>query len=78
MLASLLSHHQLPDPETSLVFEKMVSSLPADFDYNAYPNVKLFIGHLILQSELKGDLLFDEMDALPGKISDKLARTEKE
>lgn len=74
LLSSPLSHHQLPDPEIGLLFEEMVSSLPLDFNYNTYPNVKLFIAHLILQSELKGDLLFEEMEALTHKLSQKLAK----
>ncbi len=60
------------------MFEKMVSFLPKDFNYQAYPNVNLFIGHLILQSELKADRLIQEVKALSEKIRDSLAATEKE
>lgn len=78
LLSAPLSQNQLPDPETGLLFERMVSHLPPDFDYKAYPNVNYFIGHLILQSELKGERLFEEMTHLTDKISQKLAKTEEE
>jgi len=65
----------LSDPETGLLFEAMVARLPQDFPYSRYPNVNRFIGHLILQSELKGDRFFREMKKLEGRISDQLAPT---
>jgi|GEM_PF-2896860 len=78
LLSSPLSESQLPDPETSLLFEKLVSNLPPNFNFGLYPNVKLFIAHLILQSELKANLLFDEVNLLSDKISFKLAQTNEE
>lgn len=77
LLTSPLSQHQLPDPETGLLFEKMVSHLPRSFRYESYPNVSLFIGHLILQSELKGERLVKEMDLLVDEVSRKLADTKE-
>lgn len=73
-----LSQNQLPDPETGLLFEKMVSSLPTAFNFDLYPNVKIFIGHLILQSELNSERLIGEMDSLTERISQELAKTDDE
>jgi len=78
LLSSPISRHQLPDPETGILFEKMVASLPQDFSYDAYPNVRYFIGHLILQSEVQGERLVKEMDSLTDQISERLAKTEEE
>jgi len=78
LLTSPLSRHQLPDPETGILFEKMVASLPKDFNYDAYPNVKIFIGHLILQSEVKGERLMEEMNRVTEQISERLAKTGEE
>lgn len=78
LLSSPLSRHQLPDPETGILFEKMAAALPSDFDYKAYPNVQLFIGHLILQSEVKADGLVKESDSLTDLILEKLAKTDEE
>ena len=78
LLSSPLSQDQLPDPETGLLFERMVEALPENFNYDAFPNVKLFIGHLILQSELKGNRLMGERERLMNQISLKLAKTEEE
>lgn len=78
LLSAPFSQNQLPDPETGLLFERMLSFLPVSFNFKPYPNVKLFIGHLILQSELKSDRLFEEMNLLADKISQKLAQTPEE
>ncbi|MCB9800022.1 MAG: hypothetical protein H6757_04615 [Candidatus Omnitrophica bacterium] len=78
LLNAPLSQNILPAPETSRLFERMVDVLPKDFDYKAYPNVNRFIGHLILQSELKGDELIQEVDALTDRISDELAAKPRE
>ena len=77
LLHTPLSHHQLPDPETGLLFEDMVRALPKDFRYGDYPNVNRFIGHLILQSELKPDRLMREMEGLAGEIAGNLAEKEE-
>lgn len=73
-----LSRHQLPDPGTSKLFEEMVSALPDNFAYGKFPNVCLFIGHLILQSELKAGLLWDEIEKMGETISLALAQTPEE
>jgi|GEM_PF-673097 len=78
LLSSSLSRNQLPDPETSNLFERMVAALSVDFNYDAFPNVKYFIGHLLLQSEVKADRLMGEMDRLVNRISLKLAVTSEE
>jgi adenylate kinase len=68
----------LSDPETSLLFEDMVRQLPPNFNYDAFPNVRYFIGLLLLQSELKAERLMKEAGALSEKILAKLAKTEIE
>jgi len=69
---------QLPDPETSLLFEDMVRRLPENFNYDAFPNVCYFIGALLLQSELKADRLMLEVRKLTDTISEKLTRNPEE
>ncbi len=78
LLSATLGRQELPNPETSLLFESMISALPADFNYNAYPNLKLFVGHLILQSEVQGSVLMDEIIRLEDRIATSLAVTETE
>jgi hypothetical protein len=78
LLLSPLTQNNLPDPETGLLFESMVTALPKDFAYDAYPNVNLFIGHLILQSELKSGRLMEELNRLSDRIAAKLVRDEKQ
>ncbi len=81
-IEKLLSHsslsNSLPDPETGMLVETMVKSLPATFDFNAYPHVQRFIGMLMLQSEIKGERLLREMSRLQNRIFEKLARTKEE
>ncbi|MBN1688582.1 MAG: hypothetical protein JW893_05740, partial [Candidatus Omnitrophica bacterium] len=78
LLTLQFTHNPLPDPETGLLFEAMVTELPKDFDYTAYPNLDLFIGHLILQSEIKGDLLVGEIETLTKKLAGALLENDKE
>ena len=78
LLKSEQMSQQLPDPETSMLFEDMVKALPRDFDYEAYPNVRYFIGRLLLQSELKAPELMEETQRLSAKIMEKLAKTQAE
>ncbi|MCM8776609.1 MAG: hypothetical protein NC930_09745, partial [Candidatus Omnitrophica bacterium] len=78
LLSQPLSQNRLPDPETGLLFEEMISRLGLHFNYRAYPNVNLFIGHLILQSELRGEGLIKEMERLVELVTAKLARTGEE
>ncbi|MSR78063.1 MAG: HEAT repeat domain-containing protein, partial [Candidatus Omnitrophica bacterium] len=78
LLHQSLSHHQLSDPETGLLFEQMITRLPPDFPHHKYPNVKLFIAHLILQSELHAPALMREVQDLEWKIQKKLAVTPEE
>ncbi|MFA5159506.1 MAG: hypothetical protein WC484_03260, partial [Candidatus Omnitrophota bacterium] len=80
LLKSEQVSQQLPDPETSLLFEDMVKRLPKDFNYDAFPNVRYFIGTLLLQSELKASMLMSEVQKLTDQITAELARnrTEKE
>ncbi len=78
LLSEPLSRHHLSDPETTQLFEKLVSSLPSNFDFFHYQNVVALMGHLIVQSELKGDLLMNEVDRLSSQLADKFAATENE
>ncbi|MCB9799966.1 MAG: hypothetical protein H6757_04330 [Candidatus Omnitrophica bacterium] len=78
LLTSSVSESELPNPETGLLFEKMVSVLPSDFNFKAYPQTFLLIMHLILQSELDHRLLMKELSDLTSMIGDALAETGKE
>ncbi|MEI7752629.1 MAG: hypothetical protein WCJ71_11160, partial [Candidatus Omnitrophota bacterium] len=69
---------QLPDPETGILFEDMVKQLPENFNYDAFPNVRYFIGTLLLQSELKADRLMLEVQKLSNEIAAKLTRNKEE
>lgn len=73
LLDQKLTHAELSAGQTGEVVERMVSHLPRDFHYGAYPNVALFIGHLVLQSEIDPKRLFDEISLLTGKISGVMA-----
>lgn len=78
LLSTQVSRNQLPEPGTRVLFEKMSELLPFGFDYSKFPNVKLLIGHLILQSELKGDILMAEEARLSGIIAETLANHDGE
>jgi len=78
LLRSEQLSQQLPDPETSLLFEDMVRQLPRNFNYEAFPNVRYFIGLLLLQSELKAPQLMQEAGKLSERLLTKLAKTETE
>lgn len=78
LLSESFTGNALQDRQTEELFEKMVQSLPAQFDYSRYPNLKFFIGHLLLQSELKAGLLADEMDGLSEEIIQALAQSPEE
>lgn len=69
LLTAPPSRHSLPHPDTTRLFEAMVRRLPRNFDYAAYPNVCRFIGHLILQSELRADRLDEEMKRLADRLT---------
>ncbi len=72
LLSLPLSRNNLSDPETGMLIESMVSYLPANFNYAAYPNLNRFIGHLIMQSELKGALLAAEIEKLAAQTAEAL------
>ncbi|MCB9800381.1 MAG: MBL fold metallo-hydrolase [Candidatus Omnitrophica bacterium] len=78
LLSAPLSQNHLADPGTRNLFEQMISCFPPDFAFERYPNVNLFIGHLILQSEIDGVKLMKELSLLTDEISDKLSHDEKE
>ena len=78
LLRSERLSQQLPDPETGLLFEEMVRQLPRDFNYDLFPNVRYYVGTLLLQSELKAERLNQEVEALSEKISARLAKTPEE
>lgn len=69
---------QLSSPETGRVFEELANRLPANFDYSRYPNLNLFIGHLILYSEIESADLHHEIETLTKKISLALSENERE
>ena len=65
-------------PGTGEFFEKMVTLLPENFNYDLFPQTKLVIGHLILQSEFKAAILLEETGRLEDQIAGKLAAKEEE
>jgi len=67
-----LSVH-LPDPETSALFEKLVQTLPSNFNYAKFSSVTAFCGLLILKSEIRAEQLSEEISRMEDKITDKLA-----
>lgn len=68
----------LPSAELVRSVENLVRELPKNFSFSAYPSLKAFIQFSVFQQELKGDLLFDEMERLEAALSQKLAKTENE
>jgi fructose-1,6-bisphosphatase/inositol monophosphatase family enzyme/phosphoglycolate phosphatase-like HAD superfamily hydrolase len=62
----------------SNVFERMVSYLPASFDYSKHPNLDQMIGYLILQSEVRAEDLMVEVDRLENQILKALVKNRDE
>ncbi len=71
---------KLPDPDTSILFENLVKSLPANFNYARFSSVTSFCGILMIKSEIKADVLTAEISKMEDQITDKLAekKTAKE
>ena len=68
----------LPIYQTRFVFERMMDALPADFSFEAYPALRLYIQQLILLSEIPSETLHQEINALSQKITAALVKTEEE
>ncbi len=78
LLKQPLGTQSLSDPETGLLFERMAAALPQNFPYARFPNLNRFIGHLILQSEIKTPFLTAELDLLTQKLVSSSVRTPEE
>ncbi len=74
-LKTPLNRSSLPYPEMEHFFEKVIAKLRPDFPYEKFPQVRYFVGHLILQSELSGEALHEEMGKMERLIAEKLAKT---
>ncbi len=64
--------------ETLQTFGDLLEALPNDFSFKPYEHLRLYVQSMILESELKGELLFHEIDSLEALISGTLARTDTE
>ena len=64
--------------QTRFFFEKLYDQLPGDYSFSKYPNLRLYIQHQILTSELDGKRLFQEFELLENQIEDALAKSPKE
>jgi len=62
-------------PVTGQAAEKLIEALPQDFDYARYPNVCLRLGQNIMKSELRPELLYQEMETLTELVTQALAKT---
>lgn len=61
-----------------IAFEKLWGTLPRDFDFSPYPNLKNDIQQKILMDELKAEGLMEELRILEDQIADQLAKTQEE
>lgn len=77
-LSQSLSAQPLSGKASELLIEEMARRLPENFNYQIYPNLNLFIGHVLLQRELNGDQLIREMETLTDRISSQLASESQE
>lgn len=64
--------------ESARAVEEIISALPDDFPYENYPNLRNFFGYLVLQSEIKPELLHEELERVSERIVVKLSRSENE
>ncbi len=74
----LASRNELPIYETRFIFERLVDASPADFSFDAYPNLKVFIQKMILTSEIDIETLQTEIERLIKEIEEKLIKTNDE
>lgn len=77
LLNGPLTGRKLSDPQTFELFEALVTQL-GKFDYQKYPHVTSFIGHLILQSEIKSNDLMSEITRLTDEIALSMTDSEEE
>jgi len=78
LLNSMHQSTQLPEPETENAFIEMLRYLPAEFDFEQYPQVTNFVGLLVLRSQLNLASLGEEITRLEELIADRLAVHENE
>ena len=70
--------HNLPIYKTRFIFERLMDTLPKDFSFDPYPNLRLQIQQMILLSELQSDSLKSEVKEIAKRLVGVLAKTEKE
>lgn len=78
LLRRPLSYSAGPGTDAAHTVENIISALPENFPYQDYPNLKMFFGCLILQSEISPAPLTDELERISGQIILKLSRSEQE
>ncbi len=69
LLNPKLTHAFASKHDLDALMEQVVSFLPKDFNYSAYLNLNHYIGSLLLQNELKPDLLAKEIETLNEQIA---------
>lgn len=66
---------KLPDPETSILFEKLIKALPQNFNYERFASVTAYCGLLMLKSQIKSEELAAEItkfeDTVTGQLAEK-------
>ncbi len=78
LLSLSFSKAPVSDPGLSFLLERMLSFLPASFDFDVFPSVKQVFAKSVFESELSAASLLKEMDQLIEKISLGLAATDVE
>ncbi|MBI3313712.1 MAG: hypothetical protein HYZ83_05715 [Candidatus Omnitrophica bacterium] len=72
------AQNENPFSKTRLLFEHLMDGLPADFTFQPYPNLALWIEKIILLEEMSSKGLYEEMNRLKDEVFSVLAKTEAE
>ncbi len=78
LLSLPFSKNPVTDTGVSYLLEKMLSFLPASFDFKAFPRVKQVFAKSVFESELNAASLSKEMAWLVEKISSRLTTDDSE
>jgi hypothetical protein len=70
--------HNPPIYKTRFVFERLMDTLPDNFSFAAYPNLRLYIQQMILMSELQSETLQSEIKKLTAALVESLVKTDDE
>lgn len=78
ILSSSLQQETAYSGDLNILFENLLKNLPSDFDFQKYPHVSYYIGHLLLKNELSGERLFSEINRLSDLVANRLAVKKEE